>query len=181
MALKAGYKGVKKSFIDKLTTLLSAKVIKSIGNGLSLSEQGALAAEIDTETMEFKTGKLAAKIPEIPATYSRIKVYDGEGSPAGLSEDISMILPSGKTLSDYDAIIFVTGQTSDGGLSTIQAERIAFLNFNTSLKLVFEGYYQRSMIVSLDYANNTFNYTSTASSENEGYRLRIYEVHLIKF
>lgn len=61
MALKAGYKGIKKSVLEKLLELTGSLSIKSIGNGLDLSDAGALAADIDTDTMEFKDGKLAAK------------------------------------------------------------------------------------------------------------------------
>ena len=78
MALKAGYKGIKKSVLDALMVLKGSKIIKSIGNGLSLSDAGALAADIDTETMEFKEGKLAAKIPT-GATVKSI-TYTGDGT-----------------------------------------------------------------------------------------------------
>lgn len=81
MALRAGYKGVKKSVLDSLLSLVGAVIIeeigdgltltdeneleadvKSIGNGLTLSEAGELAADIDPDTMEFtEAGKLACK------------------------------------------------------------------------------------------------------------------------
>lgn len=61
MALKAGYIGVKKSMLGLINSIASAKIIKTIGNGLKLTSAGTLSADIDTETMEFKNGKLAAK------------------------------------------------------------------------------------------------------------------------
>ena len=66
MALRAGYYGLKNSVkrsLEKLASDMSGvKIIKTIGDGLSLSDQGALAANIDTDTMEFKDHKLAAKV-----------------------------------------------------------------------------------------------------------------------
>ena len=61
MALKAGYYGIKKSLFSILESLSGAKIIKTIGNGLNLTDAGSLSCDIDTETMEFKNGKLAAK------------------------------------------------------------------------------------------------------------------------
>lgn len=75
MALKAGYKGIKKNVLDSLMSLLGAKAIKTIGNGLSLSDAGALAADIDTDTMEFKDGKLASK----STGGVKYKAYKGKG------------------------------------------------------------------------------------------------------
>ena len=109
MALKAGYKGVKKSFVDKLSALLTAKVIESIGNGLSLSEQGELAADIDTETMEFKTGKLAAKLPIIPPSVEMDLLYGSSTyDPVASKNDIDLSL----VIDDYDLLLFVFGWTS---------------------------------------------------------------------
>lgn len=66
MSLRAGYYGLKGTMskvLEKLAKDTSGmKIIKSIGNGLKLSNAGALSADIDTDTMEFKGGKLAAKI-----------------------------------------------------------------------------------------------------------------------
>ena len=61
MALKAGYYGVKKSVLAFVNSLTNAKIIKSIGDGLAFSDAGALSADIDNATMEFKNGKIAAK------------------------------------------------------------------------------------------------------------------------
>lgn len=61
MALKAGYIGVKKSMLGLINSISSAKIIKTIGNGLKLTSAGTLSADIDTDTMEFKGGKLSAK------------------------------------------------------------------------------------------------------------------------
>lgn len=81
MALRAGYYGLKNSVkktLEKLASdLAGAKIIKSVGDGLSLSDQGALAANIDSETMEFKDHKLAAKIPSYPS-YSTTEFNTGK-------------------------------------------------------------------------------------------------------
>ena len=61
MALKAGYVGVKKSVLGVISSLAGAKVIKTIGDGLKLTNAGKLSVDINTETMEFKSGKLSAK------------------------------------------------------------------------------------------------------------------------
>ena len=61
MALRAGYYGVKKSVLAALSNLSGAKIIKSIGDGLKLTSAGKLSCDIDTNTMEFKSGKLASK------------------------------------------------------------------------------------------------------------------------
>lgn len=61
MALRAGYYGIKKSLLDTITGLVGSKVIKSIGNGLALTDAGELSTDIDTNTMEYLNGKLAAK------------------------------------------------------------------------------------------------------------------------
>ena len=42
MALKAGYYGIKKALIDMLN---GAKIIKTIGSGLSLSDAGSLSVK----------------------------------------------------------------------------------------------------------------------------------------
>lgn len=65
MALRAGYVGVKKSLLGVINSLAGAKVVKSIGDGLKLTAAGKLSADINTETMEFKSGKLSAKATSI--------------------------------------------------------------------------------------------------------------------
>lgn len=65
MALRSGYYGLKNATVKAVQKLLSdtagAKIIKTIGNGLKLTSAGTLSCDIDTDTMEFKNGKLAAK------------------------------------------------------------------------------------------------------------------------
>lgn len=61
MALRAGYYGIKKNVLSTISKLAGAKVIKTIGDGLKLTAAGKLSCDIDTDTMEFKAGKLAAK------------------------------------------------------------------------------------------------------------------------
>lgn len=66
MALRSGYYGLKNSVkrsLEKLASDLSgAKIIKTISNGLTLSDAGALSCSIDSGTMEFtEEGALKAK------------------------------------------------------------------------------------------------------------------------
>lgn len=178
MALKAGYKGVKKSFMDKLTTLLSAKVIKSIGNGLSLSEQGALAAEIDTETMEFKTGKLAAKIPEVPPSFDIELVYDAVTNPVTDNTSYNFV----EDIDDYDAVAVVLTTEQDGGISTSQW---LFVNFNEILKLSSGWtqclYKERWFKLSIDFTDNSFKYVSSFTSESGLFKPILCYIYGIKF
>ena len=182
MALKAGYKGVKKSFVDKLSALLSAKIIESIGNGLSLSEQGELAAEIDTETMEFKTGKLAAKIPSSGFTIEQI--FYNEGNPTTPATEYS--LTSGKHFDDYDAIILDIGQIGDGGVSGSTSsstnQKVVWVHdpiFELTHRLSCGDFGSRSITITMDVENDKFSFTSTA--ENANYSMRIYAIQGIKF
>ena len=107
MALKAGYKGIKKSVLESLISLLGSKVIKSIGDGLSLSEEGALATSIDTDTMEYKDHKLAAKLPVIPSGYEAELLFDAEGTP-------TTSITLSESLDDYDAVMFIMRGANEG-------------------------------------------------------------------
>lgn len=112
MALRSGYYGLKNSVkrtLEKLASDMSgAKIIKTIGDGLSLSAQGALAANIDTDTMEFKDHKLAAKIPVIN-TYSKDTLYTSDV----YADAIPFTFPEGSDLDDYDQIMIIYGGISD--------------------------------------------------------------------
>lgn len=59
MALRAGYYGIKKSVLRTIEGLAGSKLIKTIGNGLKLTNAGTLSVDIDSDTMEFKNGKLS--------------------------------------------------------------------------------------------------------------------------
>lgn len=109
MALKAGYNGIKKSVLDSLMSLLGAKVIKTIGNGLSLSDAGALAADIDSDTMEFKEGKLAAKVT---SGFERKVLWGGDTITYPPTKPATIDLSDAYT--DYDMIVVITGFTSTG-------------------------------------------------------------------
>lgn len=75
MALRAGYYGVKKSVLDAIAGMAGSKIIKSIGDGLKLTNAGKLSCDIDTDTMTFKSGKLSAK----NTAGVKCKVYQGQG------------------------------------------------------------------------------------------------------
>ena len=122
MALKAGYKGVKKSVLDSLLSLLGSLAIKDVGDGLTLDSDGELSvdvgdgltfdsggellADIDTDTMEFKDGKLAAKIT---SGYSKDVLYTSDT----YTDTIGLTFPEGKDLDDYDQIMIIYGGFSD--------------------------------------------------------------------
>lgn len=61
MALRAGYVGIKKSMLGLINSLTNAKIIKTVGNGLKLTNAGTMSVNIDTDTLEFVNGKLTAK------------------------------------------------------------------------------------------------------------------------
>lgn len=75
MALRAGYYGVKKNVVSAIAGLSGAKIIKTIGDGLKLTNAGKLSCDIDTDTMEFKAGKLSAK----NSGGVKYKLYQGQG------------------------------------------------------------------------------------------------------
>ena len=127
MALKAGYKGIKKSVLETLMSLAGSVVIKSIGDGLTLSEAGELSAnvndvgdgltlseagelsaDIDTSTMEFKEGKLAAKIT---SGYKKDLLYGSSTItyPASQLADYTLA----HDIKDYDEIHIISGWTAD--------------------------------------------------------------------
>lgn len=105
MALKAGYKGIKKSVLDSLLSLLGSVVIKDIGDGLALDSDGELAADIDTSTMEFtEEGKLSAKIP---SSFKKDLLYGNSSITFPPSTETSITL--NEDITDYDYICFVLG------------------------------------------------------------------------
>lgn len=117
MALRSGYYGLKNSVKRRLEKLASdmsgAKIIKTIGDGLSLSDQGALAANIDTDTMEFKDHKLAAKVSSAfeMDLLSGSDTYD----PAASTADIDL----SEVIDDYDMLYVICGWlTGTGGCVT---------------------------------------------------------------
>lgn len=104
MALRAGYYGVKKNLLSVINKLSGAKVIKTIGDGLKLTSAGKLSCDIDTETMEFKNGKLAAK-----AT-SGINLTPLISGPITASGEVTLL----DDLNNYDMLEIVTQSTADG-------------------------------------------------------------------
>lgn len=203
MALKAGYKGIKKNVLDSLLTLLGSVVIKEIGDGLTLdsdgelsadindvgdgltlSESGTASVDIDTDTMEFtEGGKLKAKIT---SGFSMEQIYNGNGEPAATGADVSLI--SDKHFSDYDLIILDISQPEDGGISGYNNsscnQKVIWLNdpaFLLTKKYCCGDYFQRSIIFTLDLEHDTFNYTSAANQESSGYAMRIYAIQGVKF
>ena len=121
MALRAGYYGLKNSVkrtLEKLASdMAGAKIIKTIGDGLTLSDQGALAANIDSDTMEFKDHKLAAKKPEIPSSYTIDELWDYEVEGSGTVVYNTYSLTLRHSVDDYDEILveFISASTDASG------------------------------------------------------------------
>lgn len=65
MALRAGYYGLKNSVkrsLEKMAVDISGmKIIKTIGNGLKLTNNGSLSVDVLSDSLEFKSGKLVVK------------------------------------------------------------------------------------------------------------------------
>lgn len=79
MALRAGYYGVKKSFIKLVETLSTGKLIKTIGDGLNLSPAAKLTVKIDTDYFKFINGILTLKDePGSTVNYSTTEQATGQ-------------------------------------------------------------------------------------------------------
>lgn len=182
MALRAGYYGVKKSMLAKIASLAAAKIIKTIGDGLKLTSAGKLSCDIDTDTMEFKDHKLAAKSS---SRFTMEQIYYNNGDPAATETVVSIM--EGKHISDYDMLILDIGQVSDGGISAANGSCNQKCLWLADPALAISGkwscgdYFQRSISVSVDVDNNTFSYTTAAVSEQSGYAPRIYAIQGVKF
>ena len=122
MALRAGYVGIKKTMTGMIEKLSSAKIIKTIGNGLKLTSAGTLSCEIDSNTMEFKNGKLAAKATALDYSETEvdtgIKWIDGKTIYAKSYFKDSSIPASNTsfdTIADLDNLIDAKGSITIGG------------------------------------------------------------------
>ena len=133
MALKAGYKGVKKSVLDSLLSLLGSVAIKDIGDGLALDSDGELAADIDTSTMEFtEEGKLAAKLPVLPPAFE-MDLLSGNDTYSGVASTADIDLS--QVIDDYDMLYVIAGwATGTGGCVTscINVDILKQLSGNTT-------------------------------------------------
>ena len=129
MALKAGYKGIKKSVLDSLLTLLGSVVIKEIGDGLTLdtdgelsadindvgdgltlSESGTASVDIDSNTMEFtEDGKLKSKVT---SGYTQDILWGNDTITYPPTKPSTVDLSH--AYDDYDMLIVVSGFTSTG-------------------------------------------------------------------
>lgn len=106
MALRAGYIGIKKSWLGLINKLSTAKIIKSIGNGLELTSAGKLNVKAATDSaiggikvgagLSINNGVLNADA----SGFSRTNLYTGSASAAG-----EIVLTS--AISDDDLLEFV--------------------------------------------------------------------------
>ena len=121
MALRAGYYGVKKSMLAAISSLAGAKIIKTIGNGLNLSNAGTLKVDIDADTMEFINGKLAVKSAGFDI---KTLEYTGDGETSS-TIDFSNVTEKPKM------ILGITGVSSDGYNMLVQPFVYGVLNSST--------------------------------------------------
>lgn len=105
MALRAGYYGVKKSVLAAISNLSGAKIIKSIGDGLKLTSAGKLSCDIDSDTLEFKSGKLSVK-----GGFTKDLLYGNEVITFPPAQSTSIQLSEAFT--DYDLLLVVGGFVS---------------------------------------------------------------------
>lgn len=151
MALRAGYYGVKKNVLSAIAGLSGAKIIKTIGDGLKLTSAGKLSCDIDSETMEFKSGKLAAKIP----TSETVKTitYTGDGElTSTIDFSAAEVLPkqilsiTGQSASGYyvsttpilyglQAIVYAFWLQVSGSQSQAKVNRVSYTDNNTKMHI----------------------------------------------
>lgn len=184
MALKAGYKGIKKSlaigiaaFIQKFSDAL---VIKSIGSGLDLSEDGELSASaqsVDYSTTEFNTGKKWIDGSDI---YGIVIVEDNPITSGGANQvkytGINIASLNIKEVVDYTCLVGVyTGSAhveyfcpreecgsidwscGTGDLIYYAEEKPGYTNFEVKIGKLF---------ASFDFVRLTLFYTKNTASQN---------------
>lgn len=89
MALRAGYYGIKKSLLSKISQLSGAVIIKSIGSGLTLSEAGELSSdssgttEIDLDFSTFTDYVENASVMTVSKTADSVSFQYGTGGAIG--------------------------------------------------------------------------------------------------
>lgn len=182
MALKAGYQGIKKSLLDKLLQMSGSLIIKSLGTALSLSDAGELRVR---NASESHSGVVQ---PDGVTTF----IEEGllKSAASGFSVTLLAEYQNGmprneenliEGMSDYDAIIISTWQSSDGGYSEgKRSYRLLYKAFE-GVSQVCDYYYQRGLFATVDFTDNTIQYFSTAPNEAAGYQPIIYEVYGVKF
>ena len=89
MALRAGYYGIKKSLLSKISQLSNAVIIKSIGSGLTLSEAGELSSdssgttEVDLDFSTFTDYVENASVMSVNKTADSVTFQYGSGGAIG--------------------------------------------------------------------------------------------------
>ena len=139
MALRAGYYGLKNSVKKALENLAAdiadAKIIKSVGDGLSLSAQGALAANIDSDTMEFKDHKLAAKVSSAAVIDDLISEAVSTTGEFTLTHDFT----------DYDLIEFIITDNAHGYYSSYFTDKNTLNSTSSSIKFLICDYQYQTL------------------------------------
>ena len=142
MALKAGYRGVKKSFLDIINSIklitsigdgldfdsgeLSVKAGKGIsfdeydtvtadlGDGLDFDEDGKVIADLGDGLDFDQDGKIIVSQPG--SAYTKDLLYGSSTItyPAAALSDYSLVKDNESVdIKDYDEIVFITGWTTD--------------------------------------------------------------------
>ena len=132
MALKAGYKGIKKAVLDTLLPLIDIVKIKSLGDGLSLSEEGELEMDVPVESLGdglslSEEGELEMDVP-IESLGAGFSLDEGIINYSGSSVTVESIFHSdvatgstfelSKEITDYDFVVFIAVD-GDYSVSTI--------------------------------------------------------------
>lgn len=187
MALKAGYKGIKKSVLDKLLQLSGALIIKSLGTALSLSDAGELTVSAasdtalgvvqpDGETTFIEEGLLKATASK----YTKDVLYDAVTNP--VTDNTSYSFGEDLDVNDYDAIGMVLTTVQDGGLSSAQWQFISFaewLKLSTGWSICL--YKERWARLLIDFTDNSFKFTSAHVSESGNFKPVLCYIYGIKF
>lgn len=153
MALRAGYYGIKKNILSTINRLSGAKIIKTIGDGLKLTSAGKLSCDIDTDKMEFKSGKLSVKA--VSTNYSTDEVETGQKWVDGRSiymktyildsvtvqienlNNIDLLDAEGTVLYKYQSDMFrcVLGSFSNAFANVYYNEVIKYVCFGANLDI----------------------------------------------
>lgn len=119
MALRAGYYGVKKKLIESIAKFTDALVIKTIGTGLNLSNEGELTCTVDPSTglIDYSTTEQDTGIKWIDGKAVYQKSFNLESSVNGT-----------KLLEGVETVVAVYGDCSISGQAAAQGYQIPFYN-----------------------------------------------------
>lgn len=119
MALRAGYYGVKRKLLDNIAKFADAVVIKSVGTGLNLSDEGALTCTVDPSTglIDYSTTEQDTGMKWIDGKPVYQRSFNLESSVSGT-----------KILEGVETVVAVYGDCSISGQASAQGYQIPFYN-----------------------------------------------------